>query len=117
MYDYRKNNKRPRRRATPAQPSPGNVADDGLPILGYSDEGRAITGITDGSVHDPNAEILDEQGETSYHDLSKKKAIKMCAPDQHDLVPEGEPGEEIPGNQSMKCRRCPFGQLVPIATN
>ncbi|MBI5117585.1 hypothetical protein HZA56_14000 [Candidatus Poribacteria bacterium] len=117
MYNYRKNNPRPRRHSGGSDEAPlkvGDIAPDGQKIIGISEEGRYITGITDGNIHDPQAEIIDEQGETSYHDLSKQRAIRMCAPDDHDLQPEGEVGEEIPGTQSMKCRKCAYGVLQPI---
>lgn len=81
---------------------------------GYSEEGRPITGITGDDTFDPQAEIFDDKGETSYVNLEKKKAIRMCSPDQHDLKPDGEPGAEIPDHQAMSCSRCPYGQFVPV---
>lgn len=107
MWSKPRGNRRPRR-----------PADNGKDPLdqdygfGYSEEGRPITGIEDGQLDDPNAEIFEPKGATTYHDLAKVKGIRMCEPDQHDLQPDGEAGDDIPGHQAMKCRRCPFGVLV-----
>lgn len=114
MWANNSSSRRRRRSGSPQPRQSANIADDGLPILGVSEEGRYITGITDGDAFDPDAQMIDEKGETTYHDMSKSKAIRMCAPDQHNLVADGEPGEDIPGHQAMKCTRCPFGQIIPV---
>lgn len=103
-----------RRRRGGQRPAPESDPLDRDYGFGYSEEGRPITGISDGDVFDPEAEIVDAKGETTYHDLSKTRAIKMCAPDQHDLKQDGEAGDDIPGHVAMKCTRCPFGQIVPV---
>lgn len=103
MWSKPRGNRRPR-------PSGGNEPD---PIdkdygFGYSEEGRPITGITDGEVFDPTAPIHDPKGETTYHDLTKVKAVAVCAPDQHNLVPDLTETDF----EAVTCTRCPYGCLV-----
>lgn len=78
---------------------------------GFSDEGRPIAGQIgyepEEQPYNPQAQAFDELGETTVHDLSQQRAIKMCAPDQHNLVPD-ETEEDF---EAVTCTKCPFGML------
>lgn len=121
VYDSRRKDRRPRRSSQPdgefGDIDPSLLAPGDRAIQTYIDETgqrRTVVGVTDGEVFDPQAEIYEPKGETFNVDLSRQKPVKMCRAGDHDLKPEGEPGEEIPDAQSMKCTRCSYGEYQRV---
>lgn len=116
MYDSRR--KRSQKRHARSSSSFGDIDTNLLgrndqPLERYIDESgqeRVVVGIHDDNAHDPQAEIFDQKGETTVVDLSRQRAIRMCAPDKHVMV--DDPSEAEEGFQAEKCRYCPYGRLV-----
>lgn len=122
MFDSRNKNRRPRRSSGSSGGEYGDIdpsllAPGDKPLHSYIDETgtrRVVVGETDGEVFDPQAEIYEPKGETFNVDLARQKPVKTCRQGGHDLQPEGEPGEDIPNTQSMKCTRCPYGEYHQV---
>lgn len=124
VYDSRRN--KGRRAPRPdRRPAPESLLQPGQSILDryidHNGEERIVVGIHDEAMDNPSTEINDPKGESinvgvkDLNDLPVRRSMIPCDPDKHDFVNDGEPGEDIPGHQSQRCRHCPIGRIIPQA--